>query len=648
MRTRHVTLALLVGLGVAFSAHAYSIRTTPAGFIARWTQPNITWVVNPVGSDNISNGSDITAIQSSFNDWQNLSCSKLTFTKAGNTSKSTNIATGEEPNGINEVVWVENSKWDYGQYVLGVTTPITYTNGNIIEADIAFNGYQVKWSTTGQFGRADVKSVAIHEIGHMFGLQHNLGGWPANNPPTMAPAADPYGKTASLETDDEWGACFLYPAGVTFPCANDAMCPFVLDTNPNNGEEFYTSKLYCNVDVCAFQDGAVGPSKTLGAACATQTECKSPYFCQPIQGGGGYCSQLCQPASPNCPSGFGCFGYSDGDGGACLPVDDEDPLKPEGDYCNSNDDCQTNLCYPSMNGTWQCRSSCQSNAHCVSGTECFAAPGYSTGGCLPLDLIPEWQVQDGDPCNNHDDCDSGICVLNPGTGGPKFCRAGCDPAIGGCGFGWQCIADGPTGGACVPEPASPDELGDEGAACNKGSECLTETCFGGVCARPCNVVSSSCHPDTEACQRITVDGVAGVCQSRGDLSRGAECTADPDCGNRFCDRVDGYPTKRCLVPCAIGSTGCGDGNFCSALPALTMLGACLTNNGLVVMPEVESDNPPATDNDPATTSGGVGPSVPGSNNRTESTCAHSSSPALPAAWLVLGGLGLLWLRRRVA
>ena len=145
------------------------------------------------------------------------------------------IANGGQPNGQNEFIWIEDASWSFGKFVLGVTTPIIYQNGDIVEADIAFNGY-AQWSTNGQWGSSDVKSVAIHEIGHAFGMQTQSPGQLITGTTDHVSCRGPAGKSAEFENDDKLGACFLSNA-TTYQCSGDAQCPYVVDTS-QNGEEF--------------------------------------------------------------------------------------------------------------------------------------------------------------------------------------------------------------------------------------------------------------------------------------------------------------------------------------------------------------------------------------------------------------------------
>jgi Matrixin len=62
--------------------------------------------------------------------------------------------------------------------VLGATGHLVDTvNGRIVESDIFFNS-AFSWSTSasGTTGRFDVESIALHEIGHFFGLGHSALG----------------------------------------------------------------------------------------------------------------------------------------------------------------------------------------------------------------------------------------------------------------------------------------------------------------------------------------------------------------------------------------------------------------------------------------------------------------------------------------
>ena len=621
----------------ASNAQAYSINMTEAGFIIRWPKSTLHFYINPVGSDNVSDGSDVAAIRQSFDEWEQIGCSKLAFNDMGDTSTKKVLANGADPNGKNELIWVEDTSWQFGQWVLGVTTPLTYNNGQIVEADIGFNGRQVTWSTSHQFGKGHIKSVAIHEIGHFFGQQHNLQ-YNQNDPPTMAPSVDPYGKSGSLHQDDLLAPCFLYPAGNQgFTCNNDSECPYVVDRNSND-QEFYSAKLVCQNSKCVFGTGGGGTQKTLGEACTSEQDCAGSLFCQPLGDGTAYCSQLCTPAQADCPGGFDCAPYQSGNGGACIPTGDQ-PLKPVGEFCNAHSECQSGVCYPNGSGTWQCRTSCDNDTQCDGSEGCFHAPGFPKGACLPTSDIPVSKVPNGDPCNSDDDCDSAICVPNIGTAGPFLCRSACDLMVG-CGGGFVCVDVHPTAGpSCMPESSVPTL--DNGAACATDGECSSEICDAGTCVPSCNIISPNCATG-QVCQRREKDGVSGSCVPPGPIGLGQSCGGDAACASRFCEGLSGGDGMLCLTPCLPGGDGeCGDTRVCSTLAELEVLGACFEKNGDVPTEPVVTDGGGA-DGGGTTTGDLVVPRAP-------TTCTASPvGSGGPMSILLLAMACLFVIRRRNA
>jgi hypothetical protein len=111
--------------------------------------------------------------------------------------------------------------------VLGATDyVIDKVSGEIIESDIFFNS-NFPWSVApgGQAGRYDLESIALHEIGHLFGLGHSALGETELLPSggrrviaaesVMFPIAYSPGNISgrTLKADDIAGISELYPAG---------------------------------------------------------------------------------------------------------------------------------------------------------------------------------------------------------------------------------------------------------------------------------------------------------------------------------------------------------------------------------------------------------------------------------------------------
>jgi hypothetical protein len=82
-------------------------------------------------------------------------------------------------------------------------------DGKIVERDIAF-GSSKAWTLTPlgiPGGPSDFETVALHELGHVLGLQHETV------PSVMDVSRQPHIATRSLYPDDEDGVRYLYPGG---------------------------------------------------------------------------------------------------------------------------------------------------------------------------------------------------------------------------------------------------------------------------------------------------------------------------------------------------------------------------------------------------------------------------------------------------
>ncbi len=125
------------------------------------------------------------------------------------------------------------------------------------------------------------------------------------------------------------------------------------------------------------------PKKKLGEACKAHAECAST-LCAMV-GDKGVCTQICDTRTPNCPSGFICEAVDDqGVKGVCL-VGSTPPPPPPG------------------------------------------------------------KKKLGDPCQGHDECDSGLCASQ---GDKTFCTKSCTPGDGTCG-GLECLDVGGGQHLCV-------------------------------------------------------------------------------------------------------------------------------------------------------------------------------------------------------
>lgn len=214
---------LLSGLALVFviPAHSYLPGGSGSGGVftnSTWGQAP-TWVINPtVTGANISgNPTDVTSVmQSSFAAWTSAPNTSVAATFSGTSTATT-------PQSTSNLICFSCTGVDFSQDGVLALTIITFDgSGNITNANIMFNPAASTGGTTPKpicftTGDAnttcptagsiqqDLKTVAVHEIGHFFGLDHS-GVISA----IMFPFAPPLLQTLSY--DDVAAISMLYPS----------------------------------------------------------------------------------------------------------------------------------------------------------------------------------------------------------------------------------------------------------------------------------------------------------------------------------------------------------------------------------------------------------------------------------------------------
>ena len=177
-----IAVLILVATLVSTSAFAFKIITT-AGKEVRWKNTQVKYKINRAGSDDFSGGfdghgqkvSEYEAIHRAFDAWENVAGVELEAIFDGYTSKT---KTGMDDE--NTIIWVE-SGWGNLEFrppagALAVTiSSYNLSNGEMVDADIHFNGDGFRWAVVDSDEEGlfmDLQSIATHEIGHFFGLDH--------------------------------------------------------------------------------------------------------------------------------------------------------------------------------------------------------------------------------------------------------------------------------------------------------------------------------------------------------------------------------------------------------------------------------------------------------------------------------------------
>jgi hypothetical protein len=183
--------------------------------IQSFTAPPASWPIanlplpmriNPAGSDNIPDNTDIDAIVAGQASWNVINTSYFQFatpTVAGGTALNS-------VDGINSVFFDETGTiFGAGSSALAATfLNINGATGVISDADLVFNGtYTFSTATPTPVGTYDIETIAAHELGHVTGLDHT---------PIVVASMFPVANDGSqagrvLTSDDRLAESFVYP-----------------------------------------------------------------------------------------------------------------------------------------------------------------------------------------------------------------------------------------------------------------------------------------------------------------------------------------------------------------------------------------------------------------------------------------------------
>lgn len=201
MNLKTILVAALV-LRVSSPAFGFTVRSTASGEPIRWPENGkaIFYLVNSL--DGSVQGRKVEALDKAFHLWERSSLGNIRFVFAGDSE--TRRASRD---GTNLLVWIKED-WNHSPEAAALaTTWYCPETGLIEEVDIEFNARDYRWSTDGEENALDLKSVALHEIGHLLGLGHSFD--PAA---AMHDAISPHPRfSRSLSRDDLEGLGLLYP-----------------------------------------------------------------------------------------------------------------------------------------------------------------------------------------------------------------------------------------------------------------------------------------------------------------------------------------------------------------------------------------------------------------------------------------------------
>lgn len=503
----------------------------------RWfNQPGdpVKYQLEPNASEDVTDGSDLTAVRAAFNTWQQVACSFLSF------EEETFVGQTElDDNGNNKIFWVEQeSDWPGQQGTIALTYTF-YTLGTerrITDADIIVNGVNYDFSTTQvdlatQPPKVDLETIIFHEIGHFFGLDHsqdsNAAMFPSNNKQMQrAPAID-----------DVHGICALYSNGlpvdgqgqptggpVGAPCQAREDCASSLCV-----EDQTISRTYCSAQ-CAFEDPATCPvgyqceETSEGALCLAPApidelcdQCNNGFQCSsglcvtvPNRNNGRpFCSKLCDPSGAlpqQCPGGFQCelTQQATSQINACVPSTGICQALGKGgqnEPCYGNGSCKPGFgCFEYYPNTalnycyYLCPFEFAGRACDIENTRdiCLAVQGRMlTAACFTAAFA-------GEPCIPEICAGNSFCAYDQ-TVDDALCYNICQNGQGDCPANTECTGFEELPPLCVPM-AGFKYLGD---SCSTSTECESQVCrvFGQakLCTQPCSTTNATDCPNGLTC-----------------------------------------------------------------------------------------------------------------------------------------------------
>lgn len=332
------------------------------------------------------------AIHGGLSTWQKPECTTWTVQFLGTTPWP---AAPED--GRNTVQWVyENWAAISSDATAASVTDAIYERADdgtwlILEADVYLNGEHFLWTseTSGEGDKREVRSVMLHEGGHVLGLLHPCEVVETPDVPSCD-TSNEYSELAmhpvysssldELADDDMAGVCALYPAAEGAPSVSEEGAGGGPSDSGNTTESggFIGTRcaddadcaagLSCVLSRCTVGEGLVGDPCEGGADCRS-TACS----------GDGYCARACATEDD-------CI---DLPAGACVQAE-EGPaycvseLGPFDHACGAGSECESGLCLTNEEASGRCSRACAlvGSLACPEGWACEDVDGGPL--CVPV------------------------------------------------------------------------------------------------------------------------------------------------------------------------------------------------------------------------------------------------------------------------
>ncbi len=215
LRVQPLILGLLLSL--PGGAGAFTVADTNGdgtGEELRWdTTDPVPFRFHFRGSDDLGVFTLPELTRRSFQTWADVGIARFSFEEGRIYTGPPEHHTGPSEVDGQSVLFFTEAAWPHGSEVIALTSVSFAADGEILDADIAFNGADHTFTTADNGGVKDYMSIATHEIGHFIGLNHSLDG----EATMFAEYEDGQTFLRDLNPDDEAGAEHLDP-GNAAPC----------------------------------------------------------------------------------------------------------------------------------------------------------------------------------------------------------------------------------------------------------------------------------------------------------------------------------------------------------------------------------------------------------------------------------------------
>jgi MYXO-CTERM domain-containing protein len=341
LRLRFPVVLPLITLLAAPAGVAFDDAFKPLGGVWDVEGGPIVYVLDPAGSADLrDDDSELDALRDSFRAWACIEGTSLRF-EEGDEPGPRAMALGD---GQNTLFWDETGNdCLMGPGTLGITAGDV--GGAVRQsADICFNGFHHTW---GVGKDTDVQSIAMHEIGHMIGLDH-----PCDN-------------------DADTASCIPVGRAIMFPSWSGSPERQLLESDIAGAVGLYPA----NGD----DAGCEGPFRA-GERCTCNDECVEGLVCAPDAEGELRCGNTCSAQNRNCGGGSACVLDVPVDGGEAvgLCVRVAAPDLPPGAICATGPECASGVCGAVIAlGSSICQAPCDGDGDCAGGS-CFE--GFCVGG----------------------------------------------------------------------------------------------------------------------------------------------------------------------------------------------------------------------------------------------------------------------------